>query len=247
MMQYMQIISFMLCLLTFCGCQNSEDVELAKAKAEAEAAKEELANMQAKVEEKSHNCAVTGELFVTTQSGDVKKAAGIGVRLIAITKEFRTKMTELKKKLRSLSEKQYAVLKPWESQNPRPKYTNSSDEERDRWESARNKVIAQFQPQFAKLFSEFNELLSKTTYNTTTNSDGKFQIEAKKGDYFLISETFSTGFDKLVWYKLIKVQGKDLTLSLNQESAVLGFRIGRESFGPSSLDIRESVFEQLDQ
>jgi len=71
--------------------------ELAKAKADVEAAKAELAKVQAETQLKERKCVVSGELFATTQSGDVKKAAGLSVRLLPVTAEFRNRLTQLVK------------------------------------------------------------------------------------------------------------------------------------------------------
>ncbi|HUQ72518.1 MAG TPA: hypothetical protein VM165_23525, partial [Planctomycetaceae bacterium] len=68
-----------------CGCQNSHEQQLAEARAEAEAARTELARVQAAAQAAPSKVKVSGELFATTKGGDVKKGAGVKVYLIPIT------------------------------------------------------------------------------------------------------------------------------------------------------------------
>ena len=215
-------VLFMLCLLSLYGCQNSEYSELAQAKAEAEAAKAELDQLQAAEQEKNPKCAINGELFVTTQSGDVKKAAGLSVTLIPITNEFRNRLSEYKSKDLILSKMADELVKPWELQNPKPSV--SEIERYDKWLATRNKLLEKLDPQRQELNKQREELFSKNAHNTTTNSDGEFQAEVSAGDYILISDAFAVSYDKLAWLKIFKAEGEIITLSLNQESAVLGTR-----------------------
>ena len=94
--------------------------ELAKAKADAEAAKAELAKVQAENQKKERKCVVSGELFATTQGGDVKKAAGLDVRFLPVTDEFRNRLIELLKQYQVFFDERDVAEKQWKEKNPEP-------------------------------------------------------------------------------------------------------------------------------
>ena len=75
------------------GCNNTNSDELAKVKAEAEAARAEVAKLKAAavpvapvVKAKTK---VTGEIYATTNGGDIKKGAGLSVYFIPVTQATR--------------------------------------------------------------------------------------------------------------------------------------------------------------
>lgn len=228
------------------GGGKQDVAELAKAKADAEAAKTELAKVQAKAQEKERKCVVSGELFVTTQSGDVKKAAGLSVRFLPVTAEFRNRLTELVKQFDDCSEERDAAMKAWNAKNPEP--LDSFSSKHSKWLEAQSKhVYGPLSARFKVISEDGDKLLAKTSQETTTNSDGKFHIEVEAGPYALVSGMFSMPFDKLVWCKAIKAEGSNLALNLNQESAVEGHKIGDKAFEPSAIYIMKDILNQIGQ
>jgi len=89
-------------------------------------------------------------------------------------------------------------------------------------------------------------LLTTTGQETTTNSDGKFHIEVETGTYVLVSGVFSMPLDKLVWCKAIKAEGSELALSLNQQTALTGNRMGNTPYAPLEHKILDEIVTQIE-
>ncbi len=259
--RYQQTVALMLCLTALFGCQQQPDTknaEIAKAKADADAelanAKAELAQLQSEVQKRSRKCVVSGELFATTQGGDVKKAAGLGVSFTPVTVEFRMKLAEIHKRWHDHTNERDTALQAWELKNPQPDardFNLRSQElfaKTDEWSKSREVALEKFMPRQYAISKEAKDfLLMLTQHTTTTNSDGKFRIEVEPGNYIMLSAPVSIGLDKLVWCKALKAENAELALSLNQESAVLGLRIGDKAFEPNHTDIMDLILKQIER
>src|SRR6185437_1536210 len=99
------------------------------------------------------------------------------------------------------------------------------------WTRARDEVKAEFYPALEEIQDEANAALAAPGIGALADSDGRFSIQVEPGDYLLMSGTFSTQFDKIIWFKVIKANGPEMNLSLNQESAALGFNSGVAGVG----------------
>ena len=174
-------------------------------------------------------CVISGELFVTTKGGDVKKAAGLSVRLRPVTPEFQEGIKGLHTRIaHEIAEldRVCAELKM--------KYPHSlNDSEMPPAEKERNKAMEEqyekeekkyreetYYPHSRPLWAEAERFVQNDGIEASTNADGKFRIEAGAGTYLLTSDTYSLGGDKLAWCKVVRVSGSESTLSLDQKAAI---------------------------
>jgi len=233
-----------------CGCQNNQDKELAQARAEAEVARGELARLQAAAPPGAPAPAhvkVGGELFATTQGGDVKKSAGVKVYLIPITSAER--------ELVAVAHGRYSAL---EADYGR------FNQELDRKYSRRNEFSSSFtqsekqevESQKVAYNAEFQEYLDKHRTHrardvdkglavllargkvATANSDGRFEFHVPTGEYLLLTEQKSFTKEKLLWFHRVEVRDQDVSLSLDQKSAVFGHSMAALSPNLDALDVR---------
>jgi hypothetical protein len=210
------------------GCEVTRDAELAKAKAEAEAAKAELARLKsmppalpaASMQARS---GLSGELFVTLKNGDVKKAAGLQIRFIPVDDATRDAVREAKK----VDDAGYTFIDNLSAKYPLWDSLHLPTEgQAGKQTAAAEREKAEFLKNHKPTLDAAIAKVIQRAQSTTTTSDGRFQISLEPGEYLLFSDQCEIGRDKLVWTKRVVVSGAETNISLDQKSAIRGLIIG---------------------
>ncbi|TXT38090.1 MAG: hypothetical protein FD138_481 [Planctomycetota bacterium] len=140
---------------------------------------------------------ISGELFVTSKSGDVKKAAGLPLLIIKVTPEIR----ELVFHVANMSSSIMAA------------------EQRD---EQREKTLAFTARQsLEKLRSDQSRISLKT------DSEGRFSVNLARGEYIILSEQRELLDVKIVWATVFSCDGKQDRAVLDEESAIISFPLHR--------------------
>jgi hypothetical protein len=112
------------------------------------------------LKEETAHVLVTGELFVTTQGGDVKKAAGESVYLVPVSPEWRSEVESLFSKIQQASREELTAQ--WEGR-PQLEELRAARQALDVTASA----------------------LVRRGHTVIADSEGKFELEIPPGKYIL--------------------------------------------------------------
>ena len=188
-------------------------------------------------------CVVKGEIFVTTRSGDVKKAAGLNVSFIPVTEDFRQSLRKLLSEASQI-EADFDRYYQATHQKDEPGGGSESHDSKFRDLSHRLKVIDEttknlmckdkasielrdfkersYFPQIKGLNEAAKKLLAKDPYQTVTGGDGTFLIELPAGDYLLLTEQVEILSEPIMWCKAVTAVEKAGSIIVNQKSATFG-------------------------
>lgn len=246
------ISSILLIMATWIyGCQNNSDRELAQAKAEAEAARGQLAQLRAAPPPPKPpvQAKVSGELFATTKGGDVKKGAGVKVYLIPISSVERELVADAHGRFTALQTAYTRFTEDLDKKYPRrnefsSKSTSFERDEIDAQEAAYyaeldEYLVKHYRHRYERLAKGLDSLLARGQA-TTTNSDGRFEFQMRNGEYLLLTEQKSFAKEKLRWFSRVDVRGQDVILSLDQNSAIIGESLAILSPDLDASDVRFS-------
>lgn len=213
-----------LSLLTSCTAQPSKE-PVQKGEKPHQAA-------QAPAQPESTDCRLLGDMFVTTQSGDVKRGAGIQFRLLPITKSLETFVAESIPRLSHADADLEGFKKSLDGKfplknktieffgKPEEKEAQRQYEEADR--EYTEYIKAKYRPTIDPIESAVREQFSKEAIQGTTDSDGRFEVTLQKGSYILVSDQFSTSNDRVVWMDRVECMKHEQKISLSMASAVFG-------------------------
>lgn len=210
---YVSLVS----LLLGCGLKVSNEKEPA----------EEMVSTASPPEEKNPLIEVTGELFVTTRSGDVKKAAGQKVHVVPLTPEWKDKVTALHDKGEQLVAEYERV---WDESFAKhhAKYDPMSlalggGPEAIAASKARDK---EYGPVLDRLRAEVKGVedaalvvvLPEGTRSIAADGDGKFRLELPSGEYVLWAGPRSMGKQMWYWCRRVSVRDSSMNLVLSEDS-----------------------------
>jgi phage FluMu protein Com len=173
---------------------------------------------------------ISGDVFLTTEAGDIKKAAGLTIYLTPVTPELRDSLKSNLPKLVQIENDfkafRYQAIK---------KYPYVLDELPDSAKNkARNEAIdkevdeyqkAYYTPQADPLMNALKFAVEKGRYTTIADSDGKFRLDVAPGAYVLWTEELSVLRERLRWCKAIDVGDNASPMVLDQKSAIRGEQI----------------------
>jgi hypothetical protein len=166
---------------------------------------------------------ISGELFVTTKGGDVKKAAGQGIHLTPITPDlqksvitFLANANECQARWNRVFEEGYGKYKRGVQFNT-PAY-KSGEEAFDR-EFRPNVEKAQGELK-AALDSALSVLLSGAR-SAVADSDGKFKLEIPAGRYVLWTDARTMAQQSFSWCKIVEAREAPVNLILSEGSVFL--------------------------
>lgn len=238
------------------GCNNTNSDELAKVKAEAEAARAEVARLKAVAQPTVPAIAakvkVSGEIYATTKGGDIKKGAGLGVYLIPVTPTARELIADAIGQFDAIGEFKKGYELQQRDRFPL-KFDNealfsSLREERKAQENAYDRELAELLGDHSNEYliaRAAEESLHKSGILANTNSDGRFEIDVPVGEYLLVTDERKVGQEALVWVKAFSVSGAEVRISLDQKSAVFGGgTLGTYVLSVSSRNVLEAMLRQ---
>jgi hypothetical protein len=210
--------------------------QLADAKSVPPAPKQAPAPVAAPSAPPKRNVQVSAELFVNLESGDVKRAAGLGVRLTPITGALRDLVSANALAVDKLDKERDTAHEAIEKQYPTP-IGDRSDNLSKRINARNEYDEKEYMPRVLLLVAPVEAALRKVAaYQTTTDSEGKFRLEVKEGKYLLTSDPARFGEHLCAWCQAVELP-REANLSLNQSAAVTEW-----PFLSSSSTASERVF-----
>ncbi len=239
--------------LCWCGCQNSQDENLIQARAEAEAARAELARIKAAAAapsgaatvpgpEAPAQVKVSGELFATTKGGDVKKGAGVKVYLIPITSAERELIADASGRFNALETASKLFSQGLDRKYPGRDSVGLRQKEGEAQRASYNAELSEYlskhQSHRASNVESGLAVLLARGHVATANSDGRFEFQVPPGEYLLLTAQKAFAMEKLVWFHRVDVRDQDVSLSLDQESAVFGHSLAIWSPNLDALNVR---------
>ena len=193
---------------------------------------------------------VAGEIFATTQGGDVKRGAGVRVYLIPLARESKELVAKAWGRWLALDDSLEQFRAALKHKYPQHDKLNTLEyiESPSRFPEAPAQAAAygaevddylekHHRPRLHDIEEIRTQLLS-SALSTTANSDGRFEFDVESGEYVFLSEQKTFAKEKLVWFEHVIVQGNDVSLSLDQDSALLGQSMAALSASLDSLDVQ---------
>jgi hypothetical protein len=174
---------------------------------------------------------LSGELFVTNQGGDVKRAAGLTIHLTPVMPELRA---SFKANFSRLTETYDAV---------KPSTNTASDTDYQKQVIAATKTNRERSAPFTKALET---AIAKGSKTFVADGDGKFNVEVSPGRYILWTDDLSILREHIKWCKSVTAGNAPEHLVLDGRSALFGEHIykgmGLEQGGDVILKILDYDF-----
>jgi hypothetical protein len=179
--------------------------------------------------------AVSGELFVTTKAGDVKKGAGQKVYFTPITPEFEKSVSALLAKVDEHKADSHRIVEDgWKKYGLKELNPLS-------WEYEQRLLAfdREYQPHLSKVNDEFKGtmrlamvVLTKDSSDVVADGEGKFKLNLPVGKYVLWTHWRSLAHQEFAWCKVVEIRDAPLNLIFSEDSVFLysptGLGIGWE-------------------
>ena len=187
---------------------------------------------------------VSGELFVTTKGGDVKKAAGQIIHLTPVTPESQKSIVALLAKADQIQGELDRIV-----EEGRGKYLGLSVSATSREQEARRKAFKdEYGPQLSKKHGQMKTLLEGTLHtvlagarNAVADSEGKFKLEVPPGKYVLWAGPRTMGEQGWYWCEVVEVRDLPVSLILSEDSVFFYWGHGEKPQQPTHCLLRAIV------
>jgi hypothetical protein len=169
------------------------------------------------------NIPISGELFVTTNGGDVKKAAGLRLYFTPATPVLRDIVKTTVPKADQIEEDSHANFNKVFNKYLRgvsliaPEYKareKAYDKEMDEYSQTT------YTPHISPLLKNAENALRRGVKEAVSDGDGKFKVELPADKYLLWSDKVFILKEELSWCKAFDAQASPVHLILNQDSVV---------------------------
>jgi DNA-directed RNA polymerase subunit RPC12/RpoP len=185
---------------------------------------------------------ISGELFVTTTTGDVKKAAGLQLVFTPITPELRSTIGSILPLAEEIEREREAAVKSIvrrQFAGKDPLFFDIVEIDRASTIEIAEYDKKYYQPAAYPLYSKMKTALQAGAQATITNGDGKFDVALPHGRYLLRSDKMSLLGQEFGWCKAIDTQDASVHLILNQGAAFFYNGGGHDNYQALCATARE--------
>ena len=156
----------------------------------------------------------------------MKKAAGLGISFVPVTKDFRQSVRELLVEADQIEAERnsyyHAILQKYALKTD----DDSGNETSKNFEKAVNDFNeykkTKWVPQMKKLIDRGINCLRKDCQTTVTTSDGGFSIELPAGEYLLQTDDVEMLPQRIVWCKVVSASENSRSVVVSGEYAMSG-------------------------
>jgi hypothetical protein len=179
---------------------------------------------------------ISGELFVSTRNGDVKKGAGETIYLAPLTLASRAELVTLSGEFN-----QILAVRQQHAKRLQAQYPMNGDAFTKEYSPFFNEAKAQFEEKSKVAI----KLLVAPALSTTADSDAKFKIEVPPGKYVLWTTGKMIGQQSFAWCKIIDVESETQHLILNDNAGFLHKVSVYVGQGPVVEDVYQTLVREV--